>query len=105
MYGDYYSALALITAVRERLYDVQNLTCESVEIQIVMSDESQMMSDDIKAKDNTEEKADDAVRVIVLPLPNYTLASVCPACNASTVRRACKVRCERCGFVWDCGEL
>lgn len=39
------------------------------------------------------------------PLPNYTLSSVCPACNAPTVRRACKVRCERCGFVWDCSEL
>jgi hypothetical protein len=39
------------------------------------------------------------------PLPNYTLATVCPACNAPTVRRACKVRCERCGFVWDCSEL
>jgi hypothetical protein len=39
------------------------------------------------------------------PLPNYTLSTVCPACNAPTVRRACKVRCERCGFVWDCSEL
>jgi hypothetical protein len=41
----------------------------------------------------------------VPPLPNYTLAAVCPACDAPTVRRACKVRCERCGFMWDCGEL
>jgi hypothetical protein len=40
-----------------------------------------------------------------LPLPNYTLSTVCPACNAPTVRRACKVRCERCGFMWDCSEL
>jgi hypothetical protein len=39
------------------------------------------------------------------PLPNYSLSSVCPQCNAPTVRRACKVRCERCGFVWDCSEL
>jgi hypothetical protein len=39
------------------------------------------------------------------PLPNYTLSSVCPQCNAPTVRRACKVRCERCGFMWDCSEL
>lgn len=39
------------------------------------------------------------------PLPNYTLSSVCPACAQPTIRRACKVRCERCGFVWDCSEL
>ena len=39
------------------------------------------------------------------PLLNYTLSTVCPACNAPTVRRACKVRCERCGFVWDCSEV
>jgi hypothetical protein len=39
------------------------------------------------------------------PLPNYTLSTVCPACNAPTVRRACKVRCDRCGFMWDCSEL
>jgi len=39
------------------------------------------------------------------PLPNYTLSSVSPQCNAPTVRRACKVRCERCGFMWDCSEL
>ncbi len=41
----------------------------------------------------------------ILPLPNYTLSSVCPACNYPTIRRACKVRCERCGFAWDCSEL
>ncbi|MEO8611260.1 MAG: hypothetical protein ABI690_25410 [Chloroflexota bacterium] len=41
----------------------------------------------------------------LIPLPNYTLSTVCPACNFPTVRRACKVRCERCGFVWDCSEL
>ncbi|MCA0455264.1 MAG: hypothetical protein LCI00_14910 [Chloroflexi bacterium] len=39
------------------------------------------------------------------PLPNYTLSTVCPACNAPTIRRACKVRCQRCGFMWDCSEL
>lgn len=41
----------------------------------------------------------------LIPLPNYTLSTVCPACNFPTIRRACKVRCERCGFVWDCSEL
>jgi hypothetical protein len=41
----------------------------------------------------------------IASLPNYTLSTVCPACNFPTVRRACKVRCERCGFVWDCSEL
>ncbi len=40
-----------------------------------------------------------------MPLPNYTLSSVCPACNTPTIRRACKVRCPRCGFMWDCSEL
>lgn len=40
-----------------------------------------------------------------LPLPNYTLSTACPACGMNTIRRACKVRCERCGFMWDCSEL
>jgi transposase len=40
-----------------------------------------------------------------LPLPNYTLSTVCPACNADTFKLACKVRCPKCGFVWDCSEL
>lgn len=40
-----------------------------------------------------------------LPLPNYTLSSICPACGAETFKLACKVRCGRCGFVWDCSEL
>ncbi|GAB4525026.1 MAG: hypothetical protein OHK0046_40350 [Anaerolineae bacterium] len=44
-------------------------------------------------------------KIVLPPLPNYTLSSVCPACHAPTVRRACKVRCERCGFMWDCSEL
>lgn len=39
------------------------------------------------------------------PLPNYSLSTVCPQCGATTIRRACKVRCERCGFMWDCSEL
>lgn len=39
------------------------------------------------------------------PISNYTLSTVCPACTAPTIRRACKVRCERCGFMWDCSEL
>ena len=39
------------------------------------------------------------------PLPNYTLSTVCPACGQDTLRLACKVRCGRCGFIWDCSEL
>ncbi|QPC84830.1 hypothetical protein G4Y79_10795 [Phototrophicus methaneseepsis] len=39
------------------------------------------------------------------PLPNYTLSTVCPACGADTYKLACKVRCSRCGFMWDCSEL
>jgi len=39
------------------------------------------------------------------PISNYTLSSVCPGCGAPTVKRACKVRCDRCGFMWDCSEL
>jgi hypothetical protein len=39
------------------------------------------------------------------PLTNYTLSTVCPACTAPTYRLACKVRCPRCGFVWDCSEI
>ena len=41
----------------------------------------------------------------VTPLPNYTLSTVCPACGDETYRLACKVRCKRCGFMWDCSEL
>lgn len=40
-----------------------------------------------------------------VPIPNYTLSSVCPNCDAPVIRFACKVRCERCGFMWDCAEL
>jgi hypothetical protein len=39
------------------------------------------------------------------PLLNYTLSTVCPACQTPTYRAACKVRCPRCGFMWDCSEL
>jgi hypothetical protein len=39
------------------------------------------------------------------PLPNYTLSTVCPQCGADTFKLACKVRCARCGFMWDCSEL
>jgi hypothetical protein len=66
------------------------------------------MSNELKDKNKTEKqvaKVKDVPRVVLPPLPNYTLSSVCPACGAPTVRRACKVRCERCSFVWDCGEL
>jgi hypothetical protein len=41
----------------------------------------------------------------LLPLPNYTLSTVCPACDAEMFRLACKVRCKRCGFIWDCSEV
>ncbi len=40
-----------------------------------------------------------------LPITNYTLSTVCPACGDETFRLACKVRCGRCGFMWDCSEL
>lgn len=42
---------------------------------------------------------------VIPPVSNYTLSTVCPACVAPTYRRACKVRCARCGFMWDCSEL
>lgn len=38
-------------------------------------------------------------------LPNYTLSTVCPSCGTETYRLACKVRCARCGFMWDCSEI
>jgi transposase len=48
----------------------------------------------------------DARERVTLPhLTNYTLSTVCPNCNDPTYRRACKVRCDRCGFMWDCSEL
>ncbi len=40
-----------------------------------------------------------------IPASNYALATVCPACGTDTFRHACKVRCPRCGFAWDCSEL
>jgi hypothetical protein len=54
-------------------------------------------------RDSGEKPA--ALTLSLPPLPNYTLSSECPACSYPTVRRACKVRCERCGFMWDCSEL
>lgn len=42
---------------------------------------------------------------LIPPLPNYTLSTVCPACGGKTFKLACKVRCGRCGFIWDCSEL
>lgn len=39
------------------------------------------------------------------PLTNYTLSSVCPNCGTDTYKLACKVRCSKCGFMWDCSEL
>ncbi|MCY4464571.1 MAG: hypothetical protein OXE46_03445 [Chloroflexi bacterium] len=39
------------------------------------------------------------------PTSNFTLSSVCPACNSQVVRLRCKVLCQKCGFVWDCSEL
>lgn len=41
----------------------------------------------------------------LLPLTNYTLSTVCPACDTEMFRLACKVRCKRCGFMWDCSEV
>jgi hypothetical protein len=56
-----------------------------------------------------EQDADKRPNVIYshqpIALANYTLSSICPNCNAETHRRACKVICERCGFMWDCSEL
>jgi uncharacterized Zn finger protein (UPF0148 family) len=45
------------------------------------------------------------LREQMLPLTNYSLSTVCPSCNTPTYRHACKVRCPRCGFMWDCSEL
>jgi hypothetical protein len=58
-----------------------------------------------KPKPNLPTASSYTVMMPPLPLPNYSLSTVCPACNAPTIRRACKVRCERCGFMWDCSEL
>ena len=42
---------------------------------------------------------------VLPPLPNYTLSTRCPACDSPTFKLACKVRCSKCGFMWDCSEL
>lgn len=39
------------------------------------------------------------------PLTNYTLSTLCPACEGTVYKLACKVRCSKCGFMWDCSEL
>ncbi len=41
----------------------------------------------------------------IIPITNYALSTVCPACATDTFRHACKVRCPKCGFAWDCSEL
>jgi predicted RNA-binding Zn-ribbon protein involved in translation (DUF1610 family) len=41
----------------------------------------------------------------LIPITNYSLSTVCPACGTDTYRHACKVRCPKCGFAWDCSEL
>ena len=46
-----------------------------------------------------------AERKVPAPLTNYTLSTVCPACESKTFKLACKVRCGKCGFMWDCSEL
>lgn len=69
------------------------------------------MTDSPPNPTNTPEREDAPIQpdlrvgAPLAPIPNYTLASVCPACDHPTIRRACKVRCERCGFMWDCSEL
>ncbi|MBW4439583.1 MAG: hypothetical protein KME04_20775 [Pleurocapsa minor GSE-CHR-MK-17-07R] len=58
---------------------------------------------DAKPAQPTPEKP--VVEITLPPIPNYSLSSECPACGFPTVRRVCKVRCDRCGFMWDCSEL
>ncbi len=61
-----------------------------------------MPSDDDERHDDALDRAFERAAV---PLTNYSLSTVCPACEAPTFRLACKVRCPRCGFAWDCSEL
>ncbi len=63
------------------------------------------MRDEVKDKSEVKSTEEETPRVILPPLPNYTLSSVCPACGTPTIRLACKVRCKKCGFVWDCSEV
>ncbi|NOK86040.1 MAG: hypothetical protein GFH27_549395n62 [Chloroflexi bacterium AL-W] len=63
------------------------------------------MTDDKPQPKTRQYSAGQPTHIIKPPLPNYTLSSVCPNCDAPTVRRACKVRCNQCGFMWDCSEL
>lgn len=64
-----------------------------------------MMNDQQAKSEPKSDRPPLRVTLTPLPLPNYSLSTVCPACEAPTVRRACKVRCDRCGFMWDCSEL
>ncbi len=70
-----------------------------------MQDESQSPDDAVRAEGNPHRNIVYGMHRREAPLLNYTLSSVCPACSHPTIRRACKVRCERCGFMWDCSEL
>ncbi|MEQ8673032.1 MAG: hypothetical protein RLP44_30335 [Aggregatilineales bacterium] len=58
-----------------------------------------------KAENAPENPIKHATTQITPPITNYTLSTVCPACTTPTYRRACKVRCPKCGFMWDCSEL
>lgn len=68
----------------------------------LFSTEGCVMSDESKDK---SDKRVTTVKLHLKPLTNYSLSTVCPACGADTFRLACKVRCPRCGFMWDCSEL
>jgi hypothetical protein len=59
----------------------------------------------VSAQETDSRPESHAAQRPVLPLPNYTLSTVCPACDAEMFRLACKVRCKRCGFMWDCSEV
>jgi hypothetical protein len=64
------------------------------------------MSAELKQKQDATNPAKRLViQPPIRPLTNYTLSTVCPSCGSPTFRHACKVRCSRCGFLWDCSEL
>lgn len=67
--------------------------------------DQQKTKDLLNPQDGTPEVKLDKQNRLLPPIPNYTLSSVCPACGKATFRLACKVRCGRCGFMWDCSEL
>src|SRR5688572_6053922 len=70
--------------------------------QNAMTEKSQQAN---ASTDNQARKVQLVYEKAPAPLPNYTLSTVCPACEHETFKLACKVRCPRCGFVWDCSEL